>query len=150
MAPSSTAESQAIQSIRVAPTTDTHPRTHKAWQSVVKNSAHVTLGDVRLEKPHLVANGDGGGEPTTAPPAEGFMLEGTIKLFGLESHSVPLQSWHGFVPPDVDTSAVDAPIYQRVQLGSIHPAVLVPALANTPLATFEFQNVTITHQNCRL
>lgn len=147
--PASPSAAESIQSIRVAPTVDTHPRTHTAWQSIIKNAADVTLGDVRLEKPHL-ADGNDVGEPTAAPPATGFMLEGTIKLFGLESHSVSLQSWHGSTPPDVDSSAVDVPVYQRVQLGSIRPAELVPALANTPLATFDFRNVTITYQNCRL
>ncbi|KAG8742049.1 hypothetical protein FRC10_002075 [Ceratobasidium sp. 414] len=74
------------------------------------------------------------------------MLEGTFKLFGLDSCIVALQSWQGPLPSDIEIG-VDAPIYQRVDVKTIQPAELVPFLENTPFSKFEYQNVTITHQN---
>ncbi|KAG8775918.1 hypothetical protein FRC12_001190 [Ceratobasidium sp. 428] len=126
--------------------TPIHPTTHTAWRSIRKNAKHVTIGDVRIEKPHLANDGNDLEDTTPAPPVTGFMLEGTISLFGLHSHRVALQSWHGPPPPDVEVG-VDVPIYQRVQLGSIHPSEFIPLLESTPFSEFEFKNVTITYQN---
>ncbi|KAI0643226.1 hypothetical protein C8Q79DRAFT_915601 [Trametes meyenii] len=124
----------------------THPRTHTAWRSIIQNASHVTLGDVRLENPRLAQNGNDIGEPTDAPPSTGFMLEGNIKLFGIEKYDVALQSWHGPPPPGIDVGS-DIPVYQRVQLQDACLCDLVPLLEGTPFADIEFTNITITYQN---
>ncbi|KAI0761189.1 hypothetical protein BD413DRAFT_617238 [Trametes elegans] len=126
----------------------THPTTHAAWKSLVKNATHVTIGDVHLTDPHLADDGNDIGKPKAAPPATGFMLEGTIKLFGLDAYEVALQSWHGPPPPSVDIGS-DVAVYQRVQLSSVLIRDLIPLLEGTQFDTFEFRNVTITYQNHR-
>ncbi|KAG9085709.1 hypothetical protein FRC06_003488 [Ceratobasidium sp. 370] len=126
-----------------------HPSTHAAWKSIYEKAGHVHLGDVRVGQPHIADDGNDIGDPGISPPATGFMLEGTIKLFGLDSHEVTLQSWHGPPPPDVEIGA-DVPVYQRVQLQSIRPAELVPLLKGAFFSEFEFESVTITYQNYQL
>ncbi|KAG9104817.1 hypothetical protein FRC07_009732, partial [Ceratobasidium sp. 392] len=131
--------------VKQSATVSSHPRTHAAWQAIRKNVDSVKLGDVQLKNPRLVANGDSPGELPVAPPATGFLVEGTIKLFGLGG-DVKLQSWHGPTPPDIQLGS-EPPVYQRVQLESIRPSELMPLLTETPFSNFEFRNVTITHQN---
>ncbi|KAG9119488.1 hypothetical protein FRC07_005468 [Ceratobasidium sp. 392] len=80
------------------------------------------------------------------PPSTGFMLEGTISLFGLDTHKIALQSWHGPPPPDVDIGT-DFPVYQRVQIDKLRPVDILPLLEGSPLSELEFQSVTITYQN---
>ncbi|KAG8718276.1 hypothetical protein FRC09_012899 [Ceratobasidium sp. 395] len=126
----------------------THPSTHAAWQSIFKQSGHISLGGVRVENPRLADDGNDIGDPTKVPPSTGFMLEGTIRLFGLDSHKVPLQSWHGPPPPDVEVGS-ELPVFQRVQLGDIRPIEFIPLLKDTPLSNLEFQNTIITYQNYR-
>ncbi|QRV90278.1 hypothetical protein RhiJN_18296 [Ceratobasidium sp. AG-Ba] len=123
-----------------------HPRTHTAWRSIHKQSQHVTLGDVRVEQPHLADDGHDIDESTMLPPSTGFMLEGTIKLFGLDTHKIELQSWHGPPPPDIDVGT-DVPIYQRVQISNLRPADIIPLVEGSSLSVLEFQNVTVTYQN---
>ncbi|KAG9104818.1 hypothetical protein FRC07_009693, partial [Ceratobasidium sp. 392] len=133
-----------VENLRPA-TVSSHPRTQVAWQAIRKNVDSVKLGDVQLKNPRLATNGDDPGELPVAPPATGFLIEGTIRLFGLES-DVKLQSWHGPTPPDVQLGS-EPPVYQRVQLDSIRPSDLIPLLEDTPFSNFEFRDVTITYQN---
>ncbi|KAG8701045.1 hypothetical protein FRC08_004307, partial [Ceratobasidium sp. 394] len=144
--PSSTARLEGLPSDQDPGTVPVHPSAHAAWKSIYDKAGHVHLGDVRIEQPHLADDGNDIGDPTISPPITGFMLEGKIKLFGLDSHEVALQSWHGPPPPDVEIGA-DVPIYQRVQLQSVRPAEFVPLLKGVFFSEFEFQNVTITYQN---
>ncbi|KAG8735240.1 hypothetical protein FRC10_010828 [Ceratobasidium sp. 414] len=122
-----------------------HPSTHAAWKSIYEKAGHVHLGDVRVEQPHLADDGNDIGDPSISPPPTGFMLEGKIKLFGLDSLEVALQSWHGPPPPDVEIGA-DVPIYQRVQVQSVRPAEFVSLLKGF-FSELEFENVAITYQN---
>ncbi|KAG8706268.1 hypothetical protein FRC09_002495, partial [Ceratobasidium sp. 395] len=122
-----------------------HPRTHVAWQAIRKNADSVKLGDVEIKKPFLVVNDDIPGSLPLAPPAAGFLIGGTLKVFGLD-REVQLQSWHGPTPPDVQLGS-EPPIYQRVLLGSLRPSELIPLLEGTPFSDFELQNVIVTRQN---
>ncbi|KAG8711415.1 hypothetical protein FRC08_015924, partial [Ceratobasidium sp. 394] len=122
-----------------------HPRTHTAWQAIRKKAGTLKLGDVQLRNPRLVPDGGPPNELPLAPPATGFLIEGTIKLFGLD-REVQLQSWHGPIPPNIQLGS-EPPVYQRVQIDSIRPSEFIPLLENTPFANFEFQKVTLTYQN---
>ncbi|KAG8785050.1 hypothetical protein FRC12_018030 [Ceratobasidium sp. 428] len=121
-----------------------HPRAQAAWQAVRKNADSVKLGDVQINYPHLVTNGDPSELPL-APPATGFLVEGTLKIFGLD-RDVKLQSWHGPTPPNVQLDS-EPPVYQRVQLESLDPLEIISQLSDTSFPQFEFQNVVITYQN---
>ncbi|KAG9096176.1 hypothetical protein FRC06_008959, partial [Ceratobasidium sp. 370] len=122
-----------------------HPRTHTAWQAIRKNADTLKLGDMQLKNPRLVTDGSQSHELPLAPPATGFLIEGTIKLFGLD-HEVQLQSWHGPIPPNIQLGS-EPPVYQRVQIDNIRPSEFIPLLENTPFSDFEFQRVTLTYQN---
>ncbi|KAG9094206.1 hypothetical protein FRC06_011055 [Ceratobasidium sp. 370] len=122
------------------------PRTHTAWQSIVRKKDHADIGGVHVENPRLARDGNDVDPSTLVPPATGFMLEGTIKLFGLDSYKVNLWSWHGPPPADVQVGA-DPPVYQHVQVRGVGLAELIPLLAGTPLSQVEVPSVSITYQN---
>ncbi|KAG8699852.1 hypothetical protein FRC09_006332 [Ceratobasidium sp. 395] len=130
---------------RSVATVTPHPQVQAAWQAVRKNADSVKLGDVQINHPRLVTNGGDPGELPLAPPATGFLVEGTLKLFDLD-RNVQLQSWHGPTPPGVQLGS-EPPIYQRVQLESLDPLEIISRLGGTAFPQFEFQNVVITYQN---
>jgi hypothetical protein len=123
-----------------------NPRTQSAWQSILNKASNVVIEDLRIENPHLAQDGNDLDPANPAPPETGFMLEGTINLFGLESHPVTFRSWHGPPPGGVEVGS-DIPVYQSVKVDSVSLADLIPMLEGTPLAKFHMKDITITYQN---
>lgn len=138
-----------------------NPIHQKAWTAASKQADQLQLGKTKVTSPRIevspMANSvQGSPRPNDAaqiqsitPPATGFVLGGTIDLFGLTSHPAKLTSWHGPPPPGVVVNS-ETPVYQHVEIDSIFASDFIPLLGGTPFKQFEFQKVTFTYQNYAL
>ena len=127
-----------------------HPFHQRAWQAASKGKKEVELGDLmisnpQVDKPPDATHDDTPDESSATPPASGFVLTGSINLFGT-GIIVQLKSWHGPPPPHV-VIGKDLPVYQHAELDSILASDFIPLFAGTSMDDFEFDNVTFTFQN---
>jgi hypothetical protein len=81
------------------------------------------------------------------PPPEGFVLTGTIDLFGMPALKADFYSYHGAIPPDLILPAGQSPIYQLATLDEdVRMSTFLPRLANTTFDTIALKNPTFTYQ----
>ncbi|KAF8305444.1 hypothetical protein DL93DRAFT_2160293 [Clavulina sp. PMI_390] len=92
------------------------------------------------------------------PPPEGFILSGTINLFGLESLQTDFFSYSGPIPPRVqqlydahDPKLLKTPICQMATLTEdLRLSSIFPDFKGTPFDVLAFKNVTFSYQNMPL
>ncbi|KAL0955635.1 hypothetical protein HGRIS_001868 [Hohenbuehelia grisea] len=125
----------------------THPLHVRAWRAATQHKDQVDLGGVLVSKPSVDGSSSLPSESPDGPtpPPGGFVLTGTIKLFGLDKDAV-LKSWHGPPPPHV-VLGKDLPIYQEAVVNSIFASDFIPFLRYTRFTVLEFKQVTVTRQN---
>lgn len=124
-----------------------HPTHQRAWQAASWGLKEVKLGDVTIANPRIDKPGPGTSDETLSatPSATGFVLAGSIHLFGTDKVA-QLKSWHGPPPPHVIIGQ-DLPVYQHAEIDNIRASDFLPLLANTPFDEFEFKNIIFTYQN---
>ena len=88
-------------------------------------------------------------DPTDqAPP--GFVLSGSIALFGRDDLQVDFYSHHGPAPQGETLQPGDTLIYQRAELEhELHISELLPAFKNTTFDSIGLKNLTFTYQVCQ-
>lgn len=123
-----------------------------AWNAISKGLPFVKLGDTRISNPRLELPRDI--EPISShsrtPPPTGFVLGGTIYLFGLEKYPVHLRSWHGPSRFLARFLTGGNPIYQVCTIKTIPASEIIPLLADTPVKDLLLREVSITYQNYSL
>ena len=80
------------------------------------------------------------------PPSEGFIVGGTINVFGLPHVPGSLKTFHGPPPPHVGVSKAST-VFQNVQIDGVGMGVLFPELAGTEFDKVKLDNVLITYQS---
>jgi hypothetical protein len=143
-----------------------NPEASSAFQAAVNSASTTTLSGtvisnpgVALEAPQRFSGNDGLNiipstpTPTTTAqvPPEGFILTGTINLFGLGSLINPpnFYSYHGTLAPDLIIPNGESPTYQIVALDhDIRMSLLIPSLKGTAFDQIALKNPTFTYQVC--
>lgn len=84
---------------------------------------------------------------TELPPAEGFILTGSVDLFGNDAWKAEFYNHHGPLPTWLDKVTDEHSIYQMAVLKTdLHISSLMPAFKGTPLDGIELKNISFTYQ----
>ncbi|KZS92230.1 hypothetical protein SISNIDRAFT_455988 [Sistotremastrum niveocremeum HHB9708] len=145
-----------------------HPD-HVAWNAVANGDDTATVHGATISAPSITFQppdrvlGKLQNQPTDDekaqvpdvnsehPPPEGFILNGTIELFGISGFKADFYSHHGPISADVDVADGMIPIYQTALLDEdLKISTILPAFAGTKFDIFDFKETTFTFQNLQL
>jgi hypothetical protein len=143
------------------------PASSAAWYAAATKQAYVVIHNATIQNPsiatslpshlqHLhssISNNLPLDLTASTPPAEGFILTGSIHLFGIDNLEADFYSYHGPLPPHT-TLPPQTPspenkelIYQIATLkGDLSVSKLLPEFSNTPFDSISLRNLTLTYQ----
>ncbi|KAG5651476.1 hypothetical protein H0H81_008507 [Sphagnurus paluster] len=141
-----------------------HESHHEAWvcaQTLDSANIHGAvvqeLSVATTPPPHLIKASVIPKEDTStlaslsAPPPDGFVLTGTIDLFGFEELRTDFYSHHAPPPSELKLPKHVPPVHQlAVVRGAIHASKFFPEFAGTEFDIIKLQNVHVTYQNYSL
>ncbi|KZT39494.1 hypothetical protein SISSUDRAFT_1061095 [Sistotremastrum suecicum HHB10207 ss-3] len=169
MDPSVTTEASSTQASDTAHTTSTsvnpHPD-HVAWNAVANGDDSTTVHGATISSPSITfqppdrilsklptqpTDDERSKVPDATsehPPPEGFILNGTIELFGISGLKADFYSHHGPVSAAVDLTDGTIPIYQAALLDEdLRLSTIFPEFSGTDFNVFNFKETTFTYQN---
>ncbi|KAK4161616.1 hypothetical protein QBC43DRAFT_302785 [Cladorrhinum sp. PSN259] len=145
---------------------------YKAWGSARVNRKALTVPGAMIQNPKItfqlpsvvqsVLEQHGDSSPCShascapdanakRPPAEGFILTGSIPLFGNDAWHAELYSHYGPLPSNSDQPVDQNVIYQMAVLKTdLHVSSLMPNFKETPLDGVELKDISFTYQNLSL
>lgn len=84
---------------------------------------------------------------SATPPPDGFVLTGTIDIFGLDGLRTDFYSHHAPPPAYLNLPEHVPPIHQlAIVRGPLHASKLFPEFAGTPVDVIKLDDVKVTYQ----
>lgn len=85
------------------------------------------------------------------PPPDGFVLTGTLDIFGIDGLRTHFYSHHAPSPSHLDLPKDILPIYQlAIVRGPVHASTFFPEFSGTLFDTIKLEEVNVTYQNYSL